>query len=942
MEEQRVKLEMGESIIRPTFEGGGCIGNRPAVPAMNPLEDDRYITYLAAQDDALASGGSHSTVADDLGDLSVELNDRLKDDVAWCEFVRSEWRKREDGAPLEPAEPGTPQPSPARFGRFEVRRELGRGSFGVVFLAYDPRLRRQVALKVPRPEVLDTADMRWRFEREARAAAGLDHPNIVPVFEAGEDGSIAYIASAYCPGPTLAVWLKAQEAPVAPRLAARIVLKLAEAIAHAHSRGVLHRDLKPGNVIMEPAPTAASDRRDGDNDGLDRIPRVTDFGLARLAGTTQDATAATHSGAILGTPSYMAPEQAQGAGAKVGPAADVYGLGAILYALLVGRPPFQADSVLDTLLLLRTQEPVAPSRLRPRVPRDLETVCLKCLAKEAGRRYATAAALTEDLRRFLAAEPIHARPTPAWELAIKWIRRHPAPAGLIGTAVAAAIALTVVILTATVRLKRERDRAEARRQEAVLNLRKARDAVDRMLTRLSVERLKDIPQVEPVRRALLEDALEFYRDFARQAHDDPDVLLEASRAYGRLAESYKSAGWNDQAERCHQEAFAIQNQLASKFPNVAFYRKELARTQTSLAIFWYDSGRQAEALETYRKSLAVLEALIRANPGEADFRGEEAATHEYYGIALAKLGRLDEAAAELQKEIDLLDELARRFPVATNYAGRAAVGRGNLAGVLVAAGRLDAAEAVLRKNLEFWEGLRQADPAVENNRSKLALTLYNFGYVMMKLERKREAEEAFRRSVELRAALTRDFPSTPHHFGALGGTLLSLGKLAGARGDLAEVRRLRERAIAAHGATVALAPKNDEYRRHVRDTSADFIEVLIGLREHDDASNAIAEFVALSPGSGPDCFRAASFLARCVSLAASDKQLPDAKRSETVAHYADRAMELLRESLKTGHRDAGALSKDPSFEALRLRAEWRALLAQLRKPAAEGIPKAQP
>src|SRR5262249_24922651 len=149
------------------------------------------------------------------------------------------------------------EPGPSRIGRFEVRRELGRGSFGVVFLAYDPRLCRQVALKVPRPEVLQTSDLRRRFEREARAAAGLDPPNIVPVFEAGEEASVAYIASAYCPGPTLAAWLKAQEDPVAPQLAARIVFKLAQAIAHAHSRGVLHRDLKPGNVIMEPAPTGA-------------------------------------------------------------------------------------------------------------------------------------------------------------------------------------------------------------------------------------------------------------------------------------------------------------------------------------------------------------------------------------------------------------------------------------------------------------------------------------------------------------------------------------------------------------------------------------------------------------------------------------------------------------------------------------------------------------
>ena len=325
---------------------------------MSPLDDERYITYLADQDDALAVGGPRSSVVDVASGLPAELNHRLQDDVAWCEFVRSARTERGAGTPVEERESVAGASGPARFGRFEVRRELGRGSFGVVFLAYDPRLRRQVALKVPRPEVLLTAETRRRFEREARAAAGLDHPNLVPVFDAGEEGSIAYIASAYSPGPTLAVWLKARPGPVAPRLAARIVLKLAQAIAHAHSRGVLHRDLKPGNVIMEPIPGGTTAHRDDDR--LDCVPRVTDFGLARLIATGQEATAATQSGAILGTPSYMAPEQAKSDGEAVGPGADVYGLGAILYALLVGRPPFQADSVLDTLLLLRTQEPVAP------------------------------------------------------------------------------------------------------------------------------------------------------------------------------------------------------------------------------------------------------------------------------------------------------------------------------------------------------------------------------------------------------------------------------------------------------------------------------------------------------------------------------------------------------------------------------------------------------
>jgi tetratricopeptide (TPR) repeat protein len=898
---------------------------------MNPLDDDQYSSYLASQDDAMASGRPYSTVLEETNGLPSEVLDRFKQDVEWCEFVRSALTRHGAGPPTEGDEhdwfAGTSGPS--RFGRFEITRELGRGAFGVVFLAYDPRLRRQVALKVPRPEVVVTREMRERFEREARAAAVLDHPNLVPVFDAGEEGSVSYIASAYCPGPTLAAWLKSRAEPVPPRLTARVLFLLARAIAHAHARGVLHRDLKPGNIILEPLPDGSP--ASGQRDGLDFTPRVTDFGLARVRPTGAEATAATHTGEILGTPAYMSPEQAAGGGGTVGPAADVYGLGAILYALLVGRPPFQADSVLDTLLLLRTQEPVAPSRLRPRLPRDLETICLKCLRKEPQKRYVTAMALADDLDRFLAGQPVHARPAPAWELAIKWARRHPALAALIGTAVSAAVALTVVIGRANVRLQHERDVAEARRLEAVANLRKAREAVDRLLSRVGEVRLRDIPQVEPIQRALLEDALEFYRDFARRAQDDPEVLLEVSRAYNRVGRAYASSGWNDLAERCCIEALALQKQLAASFPNAASYRLALARTHHDLGTVRIAAGRDAEALEPVRESLAILETLIGKSPNDASYRGERASNHEWRSVALFHLGRNDEAEAECRKAIDMWDELATEFPQNKDYPGRAALGRSNLAATLVRQNRLDEAEAVYRKIVEFWEKRVQNDPLVPDNRSKLALTLQNLAAVIAERGRDAQAEKAYRRAADLRRGLAKDFPNFPHHLNQLGYYLTALGKLAAKRGDLAEVCLLKEQAIAAFRATLALAPKNQEYLHYARGALVEFTEYLIQLGDHDDATKTIAELVELSPGLSPESFRAAKFQARCVPLAAADKRLPDAKRSELAAHYAARAIELLRESFKTGHVDSAAINKDPSFESLRSRVDFQALVGGPRK-----------
>jgi serine/threonine protein kinase len=367
--------------------------------------EEQFPLLLAACDEALAAGAPAESLSQ--AGAPAGLRPRLEREVAWCELVRRLWPAGDPGTlpTVSLAEsPPPPVPPLARLGRFRIVRELGHGAFGVVFLAHDLALGREVALKVPRAEALVTPEVRARFQQEARAAAGLDHPNLVPVYDAGEEGPLCYIASAYCPGVTLAAWLKARAEPVPPRTAARLVATLAGAVEHAHRRGVLHRDLKPGNVMLDSSGA-------GPGDDLGFTPRLTDFGLAKFAdgGAGVPAGCQTQSGAILGTPSYMAPEQAGGQSKAVGPAADVYALGAILYDILTGRPPFRADSTLETLLLVRLEEPVPPARLRPRLPRDLETVCLKCLHKDPARRYGSAQDLADDLQRFLDGRPVKAR-----------------------------------------------------------------------------------------------------------------------------------------------------------------------------------------------------------------------------------------------------------------------------------------------------------------------------------------------------------------------------------------------------------------------------------------------------------------------------------------------------------------------------------------------------
>jgi WD40 repeat protein len=371
--------------------------------------------------------------AEDPSGADLAFLDGLKQVPLWARARNSGGGAQPAAAPL----PGTASVPTVRG--YEVLRELGHGGMGVVYQARQVGLGRLVALKMLPGEAQASTGALARFRTEAEAVARLAHPHIVQVYEVGEAGGRPYLALEYVDGSNLA--RKIGGTPLPARQAAELVETLARAMHAAHQQRIVHRDLKPANVLLT----------------ADGVPKITDFGLAKLL---DGAVAQTQSGGVLGTPPYMAPEQAAGKGKDVGPSTDVYALGAILYEALTGRAPFQADTPLETLQQVVAEEPVLPSRLRPKLPRDLETICLKCLQKEPARRYATAAALADDLQRFLIGEPIRARPVGPGEKVWRWCRRNPGLAGAVGAASLFLVLGTLVSSLLAVRALGEAARAD--------------------------------------------------------------------------------------------------------------------------------------------------------------------------------------------------------------------------------------------------------------------------------------------------------------------------------------------------------------------------------------------------------------------------------------------------------------------------------------------------
>ena len=487
------------------------------------------------------------------------------------------------------------------FGDYELLEEIARGGMGVVYRALQTSLNRIVAVKmILAGQLASESDVR-RFRIEAEAAANLDHPNIVPIYEVGQFDGHHFFSMGFVEGESLAA--RVADGPLPAREAAELAETIALAIHYGHAQGVIHRDLKPANVLL-------------DQTGQ---PRVTDFGLAKRLDTDEGLTA---TGAIMGTPSFMSPEQASGKTDKINESSDIYSLGAILYCLLTGRPPFQAASSYETIIQVIRQEPISPRVVNPDVPLDLETICLKCLQKDLARRYASAGALAEDLRQFLTGEVIQARPVGLAERTWRWCRRNPVVAATTSIAVLALLGGTVVSLYYAVENDRRAQEALESRARAMASEKNAKASADRATASeakaIASEKVANSKAVE-LESALKITVQEKLR--ADREREEADHQKDLAQKQRNIAENLKNLAEKREAEANLQRAEAVrlkklaeeQTKLAQEQTEIANAQRDRAQQQTRLA----EQRLELVQLGSYNAQLAYVRAIQQENPDEA-------------------------------------------------------------------------------------------------------------------------------------------------------------------------------------------------------------------------------------------------------------------------------------------------------------------------------------
>ncbi len=667
--------------------------------------------------------------------------------------------------PSLPPLDGTTTPTDCRYRSLEFH---AKGGLGKVFIAIDEELKRKVALKEIQDDKADNPALRSRFVAEAEITGQLEHPGIVPVYGLGTyaDGRPFY-AMRFIKGESLKAAIRRYHAEPDPDASRRAVqlrgllrrfLDVCNAIDYAHARGVLHRDLKPDNVML----------------GQYGETLVVDWGLARVMDAPQtDASTqfhdeesvypsgsrdgfATVQGRMMGTVGFMSPEQAAGRHDELGPASDVYSLGAILYYLLTGRAPITGGGADDEILSkLQQGRFPSPRQLVPGTPRSLDAICLKALAISPGDRYPSAPALATDLERWLADEPVSVYEEP-WHVKLaRWGRRH-------RTAVASVFALLSTALVATLVGYVLVNRGKARIEQ---NYQLARSAVEQMLTEVGDVELADVPQMEGVRRKLLDRAKAFYDKFLEERKDDPKLKTDTGRAHARLGDIEEMLGQYGDAEPSYKEAITLLEQPAAVGAAAELDRKRaLARTLGRLGILYRKSNRFVDSEASFRKALELRKELAaRPDATPDDQRGLADVRYQLGALLARQGGREGEDEQLYQEAINAQTQLASKD--AGNLALRAERARSlnNLGILQKTSGKFKEAEATWNEALKIMEGLSQAEAGVAGHRWQFGRILTNLALIKVSTNRSAEAEADFKRGLGYLQPLVGEYPRVPEY-----------------------------------------------------------------------------------------------------------------------------------------------------------------------------------
>jgi serine/threonine-protein kinase len=831
--------------------------------------------------------------------------------------------------------------------RFRILRPHARGGLGQVFVARDEELHREVALKEILQQQADHPGHRARFLLEAEVTGGLEHPGIVPVYGLGSypDGRPFY-AMRFIKGNTFQDVIErfhqadaAGRAPSERALALRGLLRrfvdVCNAVAYAHARGVLHRDLKPSNAIVgNYGETLVVDW--GLAKPLDSAVDVTGLSEEPLRPASAPGPAATRMGSVLGTPAFMSPEQAAGKLDQLGPASDLYSLGAMLYCLLTGKVPFEGPSVGDILQRVQRGEFAPPRQIKRSVPVGLQAICLKAMALKAGDRYGSARALADDIEHWLADEAVSAY-RERWPARLgRWARRHrPLVASSSALLVSAVLALAVGLVV----VGREQQRTALALASESQARQRTRQALDEMSSQVIEDWLSRRGRLEPAQQEFLQKALSYYEEFAASSGNSAEVRQGVADAHRRVGQIREKLGQHAEAEAAYRRALELWAHLAEDFPAEPQYRQQLARSYSNLGNLLQNKGRAQEAEAAYHDALQLQKGLAADFPNVPQYRFELARSHNNLAILLKDTGHPKPAEAAYRDALQLQKRLTDDLPNLPQYRLELAMSHNNLGNLLSDTGRPKEAEAAYHDALDLYKRLAADFPNVPQYRFELARSHNNLAILLKDTGHPKPAEAAYRDALQLQKRLTDDLPTVPDYQNDLGNTMDGLAELLHARRQYAAARQLLEQAHPYLHKALDTNPRHPVYRMCFCENRQLLAGTLLELGEHAAAAEAAADLARVAFKPADDAYNAACFFCRCIPLAEHDANLPEARRQELAKSYAEQALATLQQACANGYKDVGHLQKDKDLDPLRNRDDFKKLLAELEKAMTKEKPK---